>query len=162
MSWETNIIQPLDVQSIKGIQGEDWEIRIFQNVLDEIKIESKKWNDLETGGILIGHISIPTQTIVITGQIEAPEDSERGKNKFNSGVKGLSEKLTSIEKSSAGMITQLGTWHSHPNSSSSPSSIDLGSKRKMYEDRNNMPTVCLGTLGTLGSGDENKLLIISK
>ena len=143
MSWETNIIQPLDVQSIKGIQGEDWEIRIFQNVLDEIKIESKKWNDLETGGILIGHISIPTQTIVITGQIEAPEDSKRGKNKFNSGVKGLSEKLTSIEKSSAGMITQLGTWHSHPNSSSSPSSIDLGSKRKMYEDRNNMPTVSL-------------------
>lgn len=143
MSWETNIIQPLDVQSIKGIQGEDWEIRIFQNVLYDIKIESEKWNDLETGGILIGHISIPTQTIVVTGQIEAPEDSERGKSKFYSGVKGLSEKLKSIEKSSAGMITQLGTWHSHPNSSSNPSSIDLGSKRKMYEDRNNMPTVCL-------------------
>jgi integrative and conjugative element protein (TIGR02256 family) len=143
MSWETTIIEPLNIKYIKGSQGEDWEIRIFQNVLDEIKIESEKWNDLETGGILIGHISIPTQTMVITGQIEAPEDSERGKTKFNSGIKGLSEKLKSIEKSSAGMITQLGTWHSHPNSSSNPSSIDLGSKRKMYEDRNNMPTVCL-------------------
>ncbi len=82
-------------------------------------------------------------SIVITGQIEAPEDSERGKTKFNSGIKGLSEKLKSIEKSSAGMITQLGTWHSHPNSSSSPSSIDIHSKKKMYEDRNEMPTVCL-------------------
>jgi len=143
MSWETNIIQPLDVRFIKGIQGEDWEIRIFQNVLDEIKIESEKWNNLETGGILIGHISITTQIIVITGQIEAPKDSQRGQSKFYSGVKGLSEKLKSIEKSSAGMITQLGTWHSHPNSSSSPSIIDITSKKKMYEDRNDMPTVCL-------------------
>jgi len=143
MSWENTAIYPLSVKHIKGIYREDWEIRIFQNVLDDIKIESEKWNDLETGGILIGHISIPTQTIVITGQIEAPEDSERGKTKFNSGVKGLSEKLKAIENSSAGMITQLGTWHSHPNSSSNPSSIDLGSKRKMYKDRNEMPTVCL-------------------
>lgn len=143
MSWKTTTIQPLNVQFIKGLQGEDWEIRIFQNVLDDIKVESEKWNHLETGGILIGHISIPTQTIIITEQIEAPEDSERGKCKFNSGVKGLSEKLKFIEKFSARMITQLGTWHSHPNSSSSPSSIDLTSKRKMYEDRNEMPTVCL-------------------
>ncbi|MBA5248737.1 MAG: hypothetical protein FE834_04270 [Gammaproteobacteria bacterium] len=143
MSWKTITIQPLNVQSIKGIQGEEWEIRIFRNVLDEIKIESEKWNALETGGILIGHISIPTQTIVITGQIEAPEDSERGKSKFCSGVKGLSEKLKSIEKKSAGMITQLGTWHSHPNSLSNPSNIDINSKKKMYEDRNEMPTVCL-------------------
>jgi len=143
MSWESTAIHPLSVRHIKGIQSEDWEIRIFQNVLDEIKIESEKWKESETGGILIGHISIPTQTIIITGQIEAPEDSERGKCKFYSGVKGLSEKLKSIEKSSAGMITQLGTWHSHPNSSSNPSSIDLGSKKKMYEDRNDMPTACL-------------------
>jgi len=143
MSWETTTIHPLEVQSIQGTQGEDWEIRIFQNVLDEIKIESEKWNNLETGGILIGHISITTQIIVITGQIEAPKDSQRGQSKFYSGVKGLSEKLKSIEKSSAGMITQLGTWHSHPNSSSSPSIIDITSKKKMYEDRNDMPTVCL-------------------
>jgi integrative and conjugative element protein (TIGR02256 family) len=143
MSWKTTDIKPLSVKSIKGPQGEDWEIRIFQNVLDEINIESKKWNDLETGGILIGHISIPTQTIVITGQIEAPQDSERGKSKFYSGVKCLSDKLKSIEKSSAEMITQLGTWHSHPNSSSNPSSIDLDSKKRMYKDRNWMPTVCL-------------------
>jgi integrative and conjugative element protein (TIGR02256 family) len=143
MSWKSTIIQPLSVKHIKGLEDEEWEIRIFQNVLNDIKIESEKWNNLETGGILIGHISIPTQTIVITGQIEAPEDSERGKSKFYSGIKGLSVKLKSIEKSSAGMITQLGTWHSHPNSSSSPSTIDINSKKKMYKDRNNMPTVCL-------------------
>jgi len=143
MSWKSTMIQSLNVKFIKGIQNEDWEIRVFQNVLDEIKIESEKWDDLETGGIVIGHISIPTQIIVITGQIEAPEDSERGKSKFYSGVKGLSEKLKAVENSSAGMITQLGTWHSHPNSSSSPSCIDIDSKKKMYEDRNEMPTVCL-------------------
>lgn len=143
MSWKKTIIQPLSLKHIKGIDNGDWEIRIFKNVLDNIKIESDKWNDLETGGILIGHISIPTQTIVITGQIEAPEDSIRGKCKFYSGVKGLGEKLKFIEKSSAGMITQLGTWHSHPNSSSNPSSIDIDSKKKMYQDRNDMPTVCL-------------------
>lgn len=143
MSWKKTIIQPLSLKHIKGIDNGDWEIRIFKNVLDNIKIESDKWNDLETGGILIGHISIPTQTIVITGQIEAPEDSIMDKCKFYSGVKGLGEKLKFIEKSSAGMITQLGTWHSHPNSSSNPSSIDIDSKKKMYQDRNDMPTVCL-------------------
>ena len=55
----------------------------------------------------------------------------------------MSQKVKDIEFSSAMMITQLGTWHSHPNSSSAPSSIDLRSKKQMFKDRNNMPTVCL-------------------
>lgn len=143
MSWITHTFEPLRVKTIKGIQNENWEIRIFQDVLESIKAESLKWNDLETGGILIGHISIPTQTIVITGQLEAPEDSERGKTKFSSGIKGLSQKIQDIEHSSAMMITQLGTWHSHPNSSPTPSSIDLNCKKEMYKNRNDMPTVCL-------------------
>ena len=143
MTWNTEHFEPLEVRTIKGVQDENWEIRIFKHVLESIKEEFLKWNDLETGGILIGHISIPTQTIVITGQLEAPEDSERGRTKFSSGVKGLSQKIQEIEHLSAMMITQLGTWHSHPNSSSSPSSIDLRSKKQMYKDRNNMPTVCL-------------------
>jgi integrative and conjugative element protein (TIGR02256 family) len=143
MKWNIQCFEPLKTGIIKGIQNENWEIRIFQNVLESIKIESLKWNDLETGGILIGHISIPTQTIVITGQLEAPEDSERGKTKFSSGIQGLSQKIQEIENSSAMMITQLGTWHSHPNSSPTPSIIDLESKKEMYYDRNEMPTVCL-------------------
>lgn len=143
MTWNIEYFEPLETRTIKGVQDENWEIRIFQHVLESIKEESLKWNDFETGGILIGHISIPTQTIVITGQLEAPEDSERGKTKFSSGVKGLSQKIQEIEHSSAMMITQLGTWHSHPNSSPSPSYIDLNSKKEMYKDRNEMPTVCL-------------------
>jgi integrative and conjugative element protein (TIGR02256 family) len=143
MTWNIKHFEPLETRTIKGVQDENWEIRIFKHVLESIKEESLKWNDLETGGILIGHISIPTQTIVVTGQLEAPEDSERGRTKFSSGVKGLSQKIQEIEHLSAMMITQLGTWHSHPNSSSSPSFIDLSSKKQMYKDRNNMPTVCL-------------------
>lgn len=143
MKWLIQPFLPLEIRTIKGIQNETWEIRIFQHVLDSIKVESLKWNDLETGGILIGYISIPTQTIVITGQLEAPEDSERGKTKFSSGIKDLSQKIQEIQHSSAMMITQLGTWHSHPNSSSNPSSIDLSSKQQMYIDRKEMPTVCL-------------------
>lgn len=143
MTWNIKHFEPLEARTIKGVQDENWEIRIFKHVLESIKEESLKWNDLETGGILIGHISIPTQTIVVTGQLEAPEDSERGRTKFSSGVKGLSQKIQEIEHLSAMMITQLGTWHSHPNSSSSPSFIDLSSKKQMYKDRNNMPTVCL-------------------
>ena len=41
------------------------------------------------------------------------------------------------------MITQLGAWHSYPNSLSSPPNINTNSKRIMYENRNEMPTVCL-------------------
>lgn len=143
MTWNIEHFEPLETRTIKGVQDENWEIRIFQHVLESIKEESLKWKDLETGGILIGHISIPTQTIIITGQLEAPEDSERGKTRFSSGIKGLSQKIQEIERSSAIMITQLGTWHSHPNSSPSPSYIDLNSKKEMYKDRNEMPTVCL-------------------
>lgn len=143
MKWNIEHFEPLEIRTIKGVQDENWKIRIFQHVLDSVKEESLKWNNLETGGILIGHISISTQTIVITGQLEAPGDSERGKTKFSTGIKGLSQKIQEIERSSAMMITQLGTWHSHPNSSSCPSSIDLSSKKQMYKDRNNMPTVCL-------------------
>ena len=143
MKWKTIGFEFLESQTIKGIKAENWEIRIFRHALEAIKEESLKWGELETGGILIGHISIPTQTIIITGQIEAPEDSKRGKINFDLGINGLSQKVKDIEFSSAMMITQLGTWHSHPNSSSTPSSIDLRSKKQMFKDRNNMPTVCL-------------------
>ena len=57
MKWKTIGFEFLESQTIKGIENESWEIRVFQHVLEAIKKESLKWNDLETGGILIGHIS---------------------------------------------------------------------------------------------------------
>lgn len=143
VTWQQFTCAPMIVQTIRGRSNEEWEIRIFPEVIKAIETESLKWGELETGGILIGHISIPTQTIVITSQIEAPEDSIRGKTHFHSGIKGLNKEIKHIEKTTGVMLTQLGTWHSHPNGSASPSPVDIDGKQQMYRDRNNMPTVCL-------------------
>ncbi len=120
----------------------DWEIRIHQNVVEQIEAESRHYSSLETGGALVGHISDANQCITICDLIPAPEDSKRSRTQFDLGIQGLREKVLEVIKKTNGLLTYVGTWHSHPFGGTA-SDLDKRTKERIKELRNISPTACL-------------------
>ena len=62
-----------------------WQIRIFGPVANLISAEARSWGRSETGGVLIGRVSLARRCFTISGLIEAPPDSIRSGNEFYLG-----------------------------------------------------------------------------
>jgi len=69
---------------------------------------------VETGGILLGYIDHKSCRIYIVDVLGAPADSVETETSFIRGTEGLSEILAEAKKRTAGIVTYLGEWHSHP------------------------------------------------
>ena len=118
------------------------QVRISPRVTEKIELEVKRNLPNETGGVLIGHISLVNKTFTIVDFIDAPEDSKRSATYFELGTKGLKDKIEAYEERTNGLLTYIGTWHSHP-LGGGPSSTDKRMKEKLIKDRENCPSVCL-------------------
>ena len=139
ISWQNFEVFPPVVlnESIYNMQ-----VRVSSRVINLIKAESKKYLPNETGGVLIGHISLVNSVFTIVDLIDAPEDSKRNPSYFELGTIGLQDQIESYEVKTNGLLTYIGTWHSHP-LGGGPSSIDKSMKEKLMKDRENCPSVCL-------------------
>lgn len=139
-NWESVNIEEVDVLRTKDIYDENWEVRVFPEVKEKMKAENTKYSPDETGGILIGHISMTLKTFVVVDIIIDVKGSYRSPTKFITGIEGLKEKIKQIEKLSVENLTLLGTWHTHPEGGG-PSVRDLKTKREMLEQRDGLPLV---------------------
>lgn len=80
---------------------------------------------VETGGILLGYIDHKSCRIYIVDVLGAPADSEETETSFIRGTEGLSKKLAEAKKRTAGIVTYIGEWHSHPEGcQTTPSGFD--------------------------------------
>lgn len=118
------------------------QVRVSPRVIDMIKEETKRHLPNETGGVLVGHISLVNRTFTIVDFIDAPEDSKRSPSYFELGRLGLKDKIESYEIKTNGLLTYIGTWHSHPLGGGA-SITDKRMKEKLTKDRKNCPSVCL-------------------
>lgn len=118
------------------------QVRVSSEVIKKIEAESKLHYPNETGGVLVGHISIVNNVYTIVDLIDATEDSIRKPTYFELGTKGLKSKITEYVEKTNGLLTYIGTWHSHPRGGG-PSQMDLNMKKKLMEDREDCPSVCL-------------------
>ena len=91
-----------------------WEVRISQRASRIMLEEMNTWGEIETGGILMGRLSLYNRCFNIVRLVEAPSDSKRSRNSFILGVEGLRDKIQEIHDKSGGMLAYLGTWHTHP------------------------------------------------
>jgi integrative and conjugative element protein (TIGR02256 family) len=119
-----------------------YEVRINRDVVSKILEDTKQYSPYETGGVLIGNISLVNKVISIVDLIDPPEGSKRTKVYFELGVTGLHDKVLDYESKTNGLLTYIGTWHSHPMGGSA-SKKDLKTKAELIGDRNGFPTVCL-------------------
>lgn len=112
VSWR--LVRTGRIRTLK-FQGHNlWEARIPEAVIREMKETMGVWGELETGGVLIGKISLYNRCFNISRLVEAPPDTLRTKNSFTLGIEGLRQKVQEIHDRSGGALTYLGTWHSHP------------------------------------------------
>jgi len=122
--------------------GNLWEVRILAEAVNLIAEEAKAWGEIETGGVLIGGISLSNRCFIISRVLEAPRDSTRSQISFVLGVEGLKKKVQEIYDKSAGTLTYVGTWHSHPKGGEA-SSIDKDSLDQIRRLRFGAPAVGL-------------------
>jgi integrative and conjugative element protein (TIGR02256 family) len=87
-------------------------------------MRTKEASPNETGGILIGYIDQKNKVIIVTRQIDPPEDSIGWPYAFKMGVKGIPEKVKAIMEKTGNLIGYVGEWHSHPQGSNRLSSKD--------------------------------------
>jgi len=140
ISWQHYMSKPTTILKTKSMN--QWEIRILTDVVEEIEAEAKAWGMTETGGVLIGKVSLVRRCFTITGLIEAPPDSIRTETVFILGVQGLKDKVEQTRKASGETLTYIGTWHSHPRGGRA-SSVDEKSLSRIKKLRFGAPSLGL-------------------
>ncbi len=113
------------------IEGmEDWTVSLAPGVKAAIEAEVARFPTTETGGVLIGRASPLARTIVVTALESAPPDSIRSPDRFVLGTEGLRPAVAARAEASRGLLTVVGTWHSHLGSAH-PSAMDHGSAARV-------------------------------
>ena len=140
VSWRLFELGPTKELNVKV--KNDWKIRILEQASDEITKETEKYGEIETGGVLIGRISLTRRCFTISRVLEAPPDSKRSQSSFVLGTKGLKMKVKEIHSKSSCFLNYIGTWHSHPKGGE-PSSLDKDSLERMKRLRFGAPAVSL-------------------
>lgn len=133
------------------LDNQDWELRILAPAYTSMVQEAERWPYTETGGVLIGHLSLARKCAIVTRVLEPPSDSERSHSCFMLGIEGLTGRIQNIAKSSG--LSYLGTWHSHL-CGSSPSQTDTNTLKKISELKLGIPSFNL----ILAEGDLTCLL----
>ncbi|PPC95438.1 MAG: thiamine biosynthesis protein ThiF [Methylotenera sp.] len=140
MNWESTQVNAFCLLDVGDDGG--WKIRISKQVSDYIDTDVEKWTGIETGGALIGRVSLHNRTISIVGVVDAPPDSIREKTKFILGTQNLVNDLRLANQNSLGYLCFIGTWHSHP-MGGGHSDVDFKSLRMISEDYRGLPAVSL-------------------
>ena len=102
----------------------DIHVYLSKDVLGEIEEYKMQSSDKEIGGCLFGCYDKDRRIIYILYIHPAPCDSECNPASFIRGYEGLLQVRDNILKKTYNQVVYLGEWHSHPNSSKTPSSID--------------------------------------
>jgi integrative and conjugative element protein (TIGR02256 family) len=80
----------------------------------------------ETGGVLLGYYDFNVRAVIVVTALPAPPDSKASPGSFERGVAGLAEAVKEASRRTAGIVSYIGEWHSHPSGhSASPSRDDL-------------------------------------
>lgn len=106
----------VDVGPYLCVQAENnssWQIRISPRTHEMISEECGRYQDVETGGIIMGSASVVRKTITITNVLPAPVDSQRSAAAFILGTQGVNQMVEEYAKPTGFALHCVGTWHSH-------------------------------------------------
>ncbi len=104
-------------------------IAAMQAVIDGQQRDNQTPN--ETGGVLFGYRNDFLRVIWVADASPPPPDSRSSRSEFVCGVEGVAAATAKWQARSSGLVGFVGTWHSHPVSSATPSVVDLSAMRKL-------------------------------
>jgi integrative and conjugative element protein (TIGR02256 family) len=91
-----------------------FRVTVSADVVERMKALRLRDAPDETGGILLGSFDLQRKVIHVVDALQAPPDSRQSPTYFVRGTKHLKPIVDGIGGRSAGAITYLGEWHSHP------------------------------------------------
>jgi len=111
----------------QSTQIDEWEIIWDDGFIESAKKHRAEALPNETGGILFGIIDQKNKTITLVKACFAPENSESTSSSFGRGAYPSTDVLDECHERTAGIVTYVGEWHSHPpNYGALPSQADIG------------------------------------
>ncbi len=123
---------------------------VFESSAIEIMSSKAQFNhnEKERGGILLGRLFPDENLIVVVDAIETPAISS-GHTEIYVNNDIANKNIKQIWKKSGGKITYVGDWHTHPETTPSPSFIDKDTFKDTYRsskvDQNFLLCVIIGT-----------------
>lgn len=110
----------------RRIPLDDLDVFIDDGVEQQLRELRRRSFPNETGGVLLGYYDFNIKAVVIVAGLPAPPDSKASRDSFERGIAGLAEAVKDASVRTAGMVSYIGEWHSHPpGHSASPSGHDL-------------------------------------
>ena len=88
--------------------------------------------DHETGGLLFGEFDETLEIAWVSNVSGPPSDSLFSPEKFVCGTEGTRELCDGYEARTHGVVSYLGTWHSHPVSPAAPSETDYAGIGRIF------------------------------
>lgn len=127
--WESTDIGGVEVFSsevfeVEKVKTESWNVVIDHQILSEIFEKRRSMLPKETGGILLGSYDMSRKIIYIVETILSPSDSKEYPNAYYRGIDGVPERVARIHEITAGNVSYIGEWHSHPDGASLNRSAD--------------------------------------
>ncbi len=126
-------------------EGADYKFIILLRYFRKISKEAVKHSPYETGGIFIGCYDKTLHTAKVT-QLLFNQQNKGSVAKFYRNGNTLTKLLERIWKTSREKEYYIGEWHSHPNSSPSPSVIDVDNMiniAKTQREQCRTPILCV-------------------
>lgn len=104
-----------------------WKVIWDGDFIESIKGYRTEFLPSETGGILFGIVDQKDFTITLVKAHSAPENSESTPASFERAAYTSTAILDDCKEKTAGIVTYVGEWHSHPDGcSAAPSKSDVG------------------------------------
>lgn len=91
-----------------------------EELYSQMTTEASKWSPLETGGVLMGFISV-SRDVVVTAIVHAGPEAKRTRISFRPDSRFQDNGIAKQYEASGRQDCYLGDWHSHPKGSPSMS-----------------------------------------
>jgi hypothetical protein len=121
IAWSIDDVGPTHLARVYDSEG--WSVRVLDAAHKKIASDVAQHPGVETGGLIVGSISVLTKQIFITDILPAAPDSSRAPARFVLGVVGTVDTIREYEALGGRTLWCLGTWHSHL-AVSGPSQLD--------------------------------------
>ena len=121
------ISRDIRVNPCHTITLHNWTILYDDGFLQDVVAYRRDSVPNETGGIVFGIVDQKDATITLVKACHAPENSESTTSSFSRGAYDSEEILEDCHNRTAGVVSYVGEWHSHPpNCGALPSGHDIG------------------------------------
>ena len=113
------------------VRDEGARLKLDEAVVDVLLSHAQRDpNAMEAGGVLMGRHIRGTRDVVVDSVTTPMRGDRRSRFSFHRSRKPHQHALDEAWESSDGTCVYLGEWHTHPEPSPTPSSVDLADWRK--------------------------------